>query len=184
MRVLLIIIINFLLLYSPRTAKGQVLYQDNFIKITGYINEVDSLLCFQMENLSDSALILNEKNINFGEGSPNNWEADLSLLRSGISLLQPCSGCNMSFKQLLPKMKYTAIGYNFPLPLNPDLFSLYIQIDYLIIPSDLIILPDILNFQFIELVNKLGLKIYSYRGFLKINKNELSRPCKLALTSE
>ena len=184
MKVLLIILINFPLLFSPMTVKGQVLYQDNFVKITGYISEVDSLISFQIENLSDSVLILNEKNINFEKIRANEWAADLSLLTSGASLLQPSYGSFMNFKRLLPKMKYTAIAYNFPLPQNLDLFKLFVQVDYMIIPSDLIIVDNILYKQFVELVNKKGLKINSYQGELGIKQSELSKPCKIALQSK
>jgi hypothetical protein len=88
MKVLLIMLINIPLLVSVMTVKGQVIYQDNFVKIMGYINDCDSLLYFQIENISDSVLVLNEKNINFEKIRNNEWAADLSLLTSGASFYE------------------------------------------------------------------------------------------------
>ena len=118
------------------TVKSQAIYQDILVKITGYLHESDSCIFFQIENVSDSVLILNEKNINVTKVRTNEWAADLSLSSSGLSLLQPSFGHFMSFKRLKAREKYTAIAYSFPLPKKPDLFKLFIQIDYMAVPFD------------------------------------------------
>jgi hypothetical protein len=81
-------------------------------------------------------------------------------------------------------MKYTAIAYNFPSIKNIDSFTLFIQIDYIIIPFNLILLDNILYEQFIELKNKKELKIYSYEGDLGIKGNGINDPCKYFLQAQ
>lgn len=172
MRVLLIFLTNISFFISPLTVEGQILYQDAFVKITGYINKYDSSLSFQIENLSDSVLLLNEKNINFEKIRNNEWSADLSLMTTTLSLLQPSYGHIMSFKRLLPKKKYTATAYNFWTTQNHDSFLLYIQIHYMVIPSNIFIADYILYRQFIQFVRKCGLELHSYRGTVKINESK------------
>jgi len=166
------------------TVQGQVLYQDNMVKITGYLNEIDSCLVFQIENVSDSVLILNEKNINFDKVRTNEWAADLSLSSSDLSLLQPSFGHFMSFKRLNAQEKYTAIAYNFPLPQKTDLFKLFVQIDYMAVSSDFTIVDNITYKEFIELVKKEKLKINSFKGELKIDEKGVDNPCKSFLKSK
>lgn len=160
------------------TVQGQVLYQDSLVKITGYLSEVDSCLVFQIENVSDSVLILNEKNINFDKVRTNEWAADLSLSSSGLSLLQPSFGHFMSFKRLKAQEKYTAIAYSFPLPKKADLFKLFVQIDYMAVTSDFTIVDNITYKEFIELIKKEELKIHSFKGELEINEKGVNNPCK------
>ncbi|RMG78937.1 MAG: hypothetical protein D6707_09120, partial [Bacteroidetes bacterium] len=164
------------------TVQGQVLYQDSLVKITGYLSKIDSCLVFQIENISDSVLILNEKNINFNKVRTNEWAADLSLSSSGLSLLQPSFGHFMSFKRLKAREKYTAIAYNFPLPQKIDLFKLFVQIDYMVIPSNLVIMDNITYKDFMEFIKKEKLKIHSYKGGLKINKESVNNLCKFFFT--
>lgn len=160
------------------TVKSQVLYQDSLVKIIGYLNEADSCIFFQIENVSDSVLILNEKNINFEKVRANEWAADLSLSSSGLSLLQPSFGHFMSFKRLKAREKYTAIAYSFPLPKETGLFKLFIQIDYMAVPSDFTIVDNLTYKEFIELTKKEILKIHSFKEELGINESEVNNPCK------
>lgn len=130
-----IFLIVFLSLFY---AKGQTLYHDNYIKIVGYKDSAEGSLFFQIENISDSVIVLNAKNINFENVRENEWSADLSLFASDLSLLKPSFGHFMSFKRLIPKTKHTAVAYDFPLPRERDSFKLYIQIDYMIIPKKIV----------------------------------------------
>ncbi|MCC7318813.1 MAG: hypothetical protein IT219_09795 [Bacteroidales bacterium] len=158
--------------------KGQILHLDSLVKITGYLSKEDSCLYFQIENVSDSVLVLNEKNINFHEVRDNEWAADLSLVTSSQSLLQPSFGCFMRFKSLIPKEKYTAVAYNFPLPKNPEIFKLFIQIDYIPVPSNLIFFENILYDDFIFIVKNQKLNVHSYDVKLGIKVNDSINPCK------
>lgn len=172
MRVLLLFLINLWFFLSPLNVKGQILYQDAFVKLTGYINIYDSSLSLQIENLSDSVLLLNEKDINFEYIRNNIWSADLSLIDNSMSLLTPSYGHFMSFKRLLPKKKYTATAYDFWTTQNCDSFLLLIEFHYLIIPSNILIADGILYDQFIRFIRKRGLKLHSYSGTVKIKESK------------
>jgi hypothetical protein len=148
------------------------------VKITGHLDLEDSCIFFQIENVSDSVLILNEKNINFTKVRANEWAADLSLSSSELSLLQPSFGHFMSFKRLKAREKYTAVSNSFSLPKELKLFKLFIQIDYMTIPSDLTIVDNLLYNEFIELTKKEGLKIHSFKEELGIKESEVNNPCK------
>ena len=161
MKKLLLIFVCLHLIFLP--VKSQVLYQDNLVKITGYLNEIDSSIFFEIVNISDSVLILNEKNINFAKVRDNEWTADLSLSSTGLSLLQPSFGHFMSFKRLKTLEIYTAIAYSFPSPPKPELFKLFIQIDFMAVPSDFTILDNITYKEFIELTKREELKIHSFK---------------------
>lgn len=158
--------------------KSQMLYQDKYVKIKGFLNEkVDSCIFFQIENVSDSILILNEKSINYVQVRKNEWSADLSLLTSGVSLLQPSFGHFMSFKRLSPREKYTAVAYSFPLPSNQDSFKLFIQIDYMPIPFNLLLVDNLLYQNFIDLIKNEKLKVHSYMEELRIIESESDGSC-------
>lgn len=173
------LLLIFVCLHSTfLTVKSQVLYQDSLVKITGYINEADSSIFFEIENVSDSVLILNEKNINFTKIRANEWAADLSLSSSGLSLLQPSFGHFMSFKRLKAREKYTAIAYSFPSPQKPELFKLFIQIDFIAVPSDFTIVDNLTYKEFIELTKKEELKIHSFKEELEISESDVNNPCK------
>lgn len=166
-KIIFYILLNVLFISD---AQSQILHQDRYVKIKGYMNKSDSTLLFQIENLSDSILILNAKNMNFENVRNNEWAVDLSLL-SSMSLLTPSPAIMMNFIRLLPKEKYTAAAYNFVLKEVDSSFILYIHIDYMPIPLNVIIKDNVWYPDFYKHIMKNKMLVFSYSGKIGINPN-------------
>ncbi|MCX6350243.1 MAG: hypothetical protein NTX03_00085 [Bacteroidetes bacterium] len=152
------------------SVNGQTFYKNNLIEMMAFFNTIDSSICLRIKNTSDSVLVLNDKETNYRRINKNHV-TDLSLVSTGVSLLQPGSGDLMHFKRLSPKSTYTiTINKRDTSLINISTFKLLIEIQYLTIPSNLYIRDNILNRDLLEIIAKENLNIHYYDGKLKIDE--------------
>jgi hypothetical protein len=171
------IIITVILFVSiVTTGKCQAFYKDDLIEIQGYLNILDSSLNIRIKNISDSALILNGREAKYFK-IDENYVAELSLISTGVSLLQPGLGELMYFKRLLPKSSYSiTIEKDENNILDTRLFNLLFGIQYLVVPNDFFIVDKMINKTFVEMVKEKKLRLYEFNLNLKIS-DKISSDC-------
>jgi hypothetical protein len=179
----------------PEKLLGQIILQDSFVRVTGYINLVDNQLIVQINNLSDSVIIVNGKKISVGTDTVvykddygKYWRADLSLLESQPpSIYLPIGpGSVLHFKRILPKRNYTAMAYDFRFPSDNDSFSksfrLKTTIEYLIVPRDVYMTNYQSYYNFKNELKSKNVCFKSYTVFAEILQNE--KKCRLILQAQ
>jgi hypothetical protein len=163
------IILITILLSVFSIVKAQVFYKNDLIEIKGYLNLLDSSLSVQIKNISDSTLILNGCEPKYFK-IKDNFVTELSLMSTGVSLLQPGLGDIMYFKRLPPKSNYTiTIEKNEDRLLDINQFNLLFGIQYLVVSNDYFISDKIINKKLVEMVKEKKMKLYEYNLNLKIS---------------
>jgi len=174
MKKIILITILFILFFS--NVNAQVFYKNELIEIKGYLNMLDSSLYITIKNISDSALILNGCEPKYFK-IRENYVLELSLMSTGVSLLQPGLGDIMYFKRLLPKSNYTIrIEKDGNCLIDINQFNLFFGIQYLAVSNDFFISDKITNKTLVDIVKEKNLRLYEYNLNLKI-ANTISYDC-------
>jgi hypothetical protein len=155
---------------------GQAFYKSDFVEMKAFVINNHSGIFFQIKNISDSVILINEKEINFIKVN-DAWAADLSLLEYGVSLLPPGPGQFMNFRRLESNTTYTIMMKMESKYLNTNTFKLFIRLEYMVIPSKFNNCDGILYEDFYEFVKSNNLTTASFEGVLHIKNHDNGNSC-------
>ena len=145
---------------------------NNFIELTSFFSSKDSSICLRIKNISDSIIVLNSKDAEYIR-IDSGYVCDLSLICSGVSLLQPSEGTFMYFKHLMPKSTYTVtIFCNQENGFSYDQFKLLLQIEFIVIKQGFVFIDNILNRHFKEMIIKNHFTLYYIQKELTLDKSK------------
>jgi hypothetical protein len=169
-RILYIILITF----YCKGVFSQLIFSNNHIDLSGYLNLNDSSIVFNIKNKSDSIIVFNDKviNYNFSSNPFDKIYADYSIICTNrLDLLQPYGSILMNFKTLNPREEFCVKIYNIPFS-NSLSLETYLTFGYVIVSqldSDIVFYNRMLYGNLLTLFKSNRIKPYTYNLSIKVS---------------
>lgn len=174
-----VILFNLIIIIS--VSKSQTLYKDNFIEMESFFMIKDSSIIVRIKNVSDSQLVFNDKDVSYQKINTT-FFSDLSLFKTGVSLLQPSSGEFMSLKTLKPNsiFSFTISKKSKDGVQNISDMKISLDIQFIITPSNYIVQNNIINSELSKYVKsrKLNVSYYNMTFAFKEDVNSCMKETK------
>jgi hypothetical protein len=186
-----VITMYLIFVFSIQKLESQIINQDSYIKLTGYINTSDSQLVIQIENISNSTLIFCTEDMTFKAEytNPMQWSAVIGFEEPNKKInFKRSMGEKFIFQYLKPKETLAVFAYELPFLTNnctSDIpYKLFVNCEYLISVDycETCLTNDIIYMVFLEQVRYEGLSVKSLSSYMKIGRKEEN--CRLILESE
>lgn len=153
--------------------RSQSLYSNNELEISAVFLPNEGLILFKLHNLTESDILLNERNFIVDKLDEKRWYIDLSLVSLGVGALnEPSYGTYLSFRRLYGNTENIIVAFDLPHAIEIETTTLIFQMDYILLPMDLVLIDKMQYREFLRVINASGLEVERVKIELKFEKQD------------